>query len=158
PDPRRDRKHYFQKRSWTRLILLKPKSPYSRRACPLEDCSKMNSGASSRKSRLLALLLGGFGLGIAALVLELAVRIFVPVSDFFCETDPVLGVKLIPNKHGRSVKPGLFDVPIEINSHGFRDREHSYDKPADIKRILILGDSYVEALQIPLDRSVTVLL
>jgi hypothetical protein len=119
----------------------------------------LNPGASSLNRNLARLLLlVGLGIGLAALVLELAVRIFVPVSDFFWETDPVLGVRLIANKHGRSVKPGLFDVPVAINSHGFRDREHSYEKPADIKRILLLGDSYVEALQVPLERSVTALL
>lgn len=31
---------------------------------------------------------------------------------------------------------------LTINSKGLRDREHSYDKPENTKRILVLGDSY----------------
>jgi hypothetical protein len=104
------------------------------------------------------LLLCGIGIGIAALLLELTVRLFVPVSDFFWETDPVLGVKFVANKRGRSVRQGIFDVPVETNSHGFRDKEHAYAKPAGTQRIVILGDSYVEALQVPVERSVAVLL
>ena len=100
----------------------------------------------------------GLGLGLAGLVFEAAVRLFVPMSDFFWEWDPVVGVKLIPNKRGRSVKPGIFDVPVEINSHGFRDREHTHEKPAATTRIVLLGDSFIEALQVPFERSVTVLL
>jgi hypothetical protein len=113
---------------------------------------------SGIKKTLAILLLGMFGVGFAAVALELAVRLFVPVSDFFWESDPVLGVKLVANKRGRSVKPGLFDVPVEINSHGFRDREHFYEKPAGTQRIVMLGDSYIEALQVPLERTVAALL
>jgi lysophospholipase L1-like esterase len=104
------------------------------------------------------LLLVGFGLGLAGLFLEVGVRLFLPVSDFFWQSDPILGVKLVANKRGRFVKPGLFDVHVETNSHGFRDREHAYEKPAGTKRVVILGDSYMEALQVPLERSLTALL
>jgi hypothetical protein len=105
-----------------------------------------------------ALLLVGFGLGLAGVFLEWSVRLFVPVSDFFWQFDPILGVKLVANKRGRFVKPGLFDVHVQTNSHGFRDREHTYEKPQGLKRIVILGDSYIEALQVPFERSLTVLL
>jgi hypothetical protein len=67
-------------------------------------------------------------------------------------------MRLIPGKHGRSVKPGLFDVAVEVNSAGFRDREHSPDKPPGVRRIALLGDSFVEAIQVPFEQSVTWLL
>src|SRR5262249_42622709 len=96
--------------------------------------------------------------GFAALAFEAGVRLFLPVSDFFWQWDPVVGVKLIPGKHGRSVKRGVFDTAIQVNSHGYRDREHPYQRPADTTRIVLLGDSFIEALQVPFAQSVTALL
>jgi SGNH hydrolase-like domain, acetyltransferase AlgX len=116
----------------------------------------MNQSASFWKSKFAVnFVLVSFGIVIAALFLELTVRIFVPVSDFFWESNPVLGTKLVPYKRGRWVRRGLFDVQIQINSHGFRDREHSYEKAAGNKRVAMLGDSYLEALQVPWERSIT---
>jgi acetyltransferase AlgX (SGNH hydrolase-like protein) len=42
---------------------------------------------------------------------------------------------------------------VHINSWGMRDREHSVKKRAGTFRILLLGDSFMEALQIPFDES-----
>ncbi len=98
------------------------------------------------------------GIMLAALVFEAAVRLFIPVSDVFWESDPVIGMKLIPNKRGRSIKRELFDVPVQINSHGFREREHAWEKPAGTMRVVLLGDSYIEALQVPFEQSVPALL
>jgi hypothetical protein len=104
------------------------------------------------------LLLIGFGLGCAALALEFGVRLLIPVSDFFWQSDPVTGVKLAANKRGRFVRAGLFDVQIKTNSHGFHDREHTYEKSVGMKRVVILGDSYMEALQVRFDSSLAALL
>lgn len=40
-----------------------------------------------------------------------------------------------------------------INSAGLPDVEHSYTKPSDVFRILIIGDSFVEAYQVDLEQS-----
>jgi hypothetical protein len=39
---------------------------------------------------------------------------------------------------------------IRWNSEGFFDRDYSFDKPPRTYRIVVIGDSYVEALQVPL--------
>lgn len=43
---------------------------------------------------------------------------------------------------------GVYDVLVEYNSLGFRGPEIPYDKPEDVYRILLVGDSYIEALQV----------
>ena len=94
------------------------------------------------------------GLLLGALCFEGIVRLFFPVSDFLWQWEPVIGMKLSPGRHGRSVKKGLYDVPVEVNSAGFRDREHEIAKPPGTKRIVLLGDSFLEAVQVRFDRSV----
>jgi len=42
---------------------------------------------------------------------------------------------------------------VQINSHGFRDREHTFDKPTNTLRIAVLGNSWTEALQVPLEKT-----
>src|SRR5438093_9901774 len=94
-------------------------------------------------------LLLALGVCLGAVALEVVVRSFIPVSDSLWEFDAVVGMTLIPGRHGRWVKPGIFDAPVEINSAGFRDREHELTKPAGTRRVLLLGASFVEALQVP---------
>lgn len=40
---------------------------------------------------------------------------------------------------------------IKINSAGLRDREHTEAKPPGTLRVAVLGDSYAEALQVPME-------
>jgi hypothetical protein len=55
--------------------------------------------------------------------------------------------------------PGLvtylpqFGQTVAFNSVGMRDREHSVQKPSGVFRILVLGDSFMEALQVPYEAS-----
>ena len=115
-------------------------------------------GSSRLRRAALQLGLAVCALGISLLIFEGMVRVFVPVSDFFWQPDPVLGSRLVPNKEGRFVRRGQFDVPVAINSHGFRDREHGHAKPAGTTRVLLLGNSTVEALQVPFEKSITAVL
>ena len=66
-----------------------------------------------------------------------------------------------PNRErGWTLRPGADGVVavetpqrIRINEMGFRDRERRYDKPADVVRIAVLGNSWTEALQVPLEKT-----
>jgi lysophospholipase L1-like esterase len=99
------------------------------------------------------------GLGLAAIgliaalgVLEAGVRVLHLVPDRFWEPDPVRGVRLTAGKHGWWTQEDReFVVPVRINRAGFRDVEHAAAKPARTVRILVLGDSFVEAMHVPLE-------
>src|SRR5271155_1022600 len=42
---------------------------------------------------------------------------------------------------------------VRINGHGFRDAERSFEKPANTIRIAVLGNSWTEAMQVPLEKN-----
>jgi hypothetical protein len=42
---------------------------------------------------------------------------------------------------------------VRINTHGFRDEERSHEKSANTFRIAVLGNSWTEALQVPLEKT-----
>src|SRR5262249_17436534 len=86
---------------------------------------------------------------------EVTVRCFLPVSDFFWAWDPAIGIKLVPGLRGVSVKTGMFNVPVQVNSIGFRDREHTINKQTGMCRVVLVGDSFVEALQVRFEESIT---
>ena len=70
----------------------------------------------------------------------------------FYVIDADLGWALRPNAEGDSVEESV--VRVKINAAGMRDdREHALDKPAGVYRIAILGDSFAEAMQVPLQQT-----
>jgi hypothetical protein len=68
-------------------------------------------------------------------------------------------------QRGWSLRPGAEGMFIgetkqwvRINSHGFRDVERSYEKTGDTVRVAVLGNSWTEALQVPLEKTYCLLL
>lgn len=109
----------------------------------------------SRREWLALPLLAAVGIGMALLALEGGVRLLHLVPDRFWEPDALLGAKLVPGARGWwTQEEHEFVVPVQINSRGLRDVEHAVAKPAGTERILLLGDSFVEALHVPLEKSV----
>lgn len=47
----------------------------------------------------------------------------------------------------------VYDNVIEYNGKGYRGPELPYEKPDDVYRILIIGDSFVEAIQVPYEQT-----
>jgi SGNH hydrolase-like domain, acetyltransferase AlgX len=109
-----------------------------------------------RVGRLFAgLLLAFFGVVFAWAVLEVGVRALHLFPADFWQPDPLLGARHIPGKEGWwTQEEDEFKAFARINSRGLHDVEHSLEKPAGVYRILLLGDSYVEALQVPLEKSI----
>lgn len=116
------------------------------------------------KHRLRSLLLGFtlalFSLAAALLLLEGLTRLLglaapaEPTGNFW-RADPETGWSLQPGATGRWFNPPYeYDVDVVINSQGLRDVERvGYDKPDGVFRILLLGDSYVEGLRVPLEQT-----
>ena len=90
----------------------------------------------------------GFGIFISMMLLEIILRIYVntpilhtigylprPMENLYT---------LMPNQNGMWASDCYYIDPITTNSIGFRDLE-----PTKKVKIAILGDSYMEALQIP---------
>lgn len=126
----------------------------------------MHSGQTSREKNVHPvitligrLLLLPLGIVVTLLLLEAGVRILrlapPPISPgYFWTTDHPLGWALTPNAEGRWFNSWYeYDLEIRINSHGLRDDEHTYEKPPGTYRIVILGDSLVEAAQVPLEEA-----
>lgn len=101
---------------------------------------------------------------IAALLAEGVIRVFglaAPASSpgyFWRTDDPVTGWSLQPGASGRWFNPMReYDQAITVNARGLRSPEicaaATGDCPAadDTLRVLLLGDSYVEALHVPLE-------
>jgi len=65
--------------------------------------------------------------------------------------DRQLGWSLRPGAEGTVV--GENRQYVHINDHGLRDVPRSYQKPANTVRIAVLGNSWTEALQVPLDKT-----
>ena len=101
-------------------------------------------------------VLGNLILALTSTILSLAavegsLQLFMPdlapepitseVHQFY-RFDPVLGWSPMPGARGVLFRRE-FSHPVRINSFGMRGPETSLKKPAGIKRIVVLGDSYV---------------
>ena len=64
--------------------------------------------------------------------------------------DPILVHTFVPLSSCQ-VKAAEWDISYKINPHSLRDVEHSWEKPKNTYRILIVGDSYTEGQGVELE-------
>jgi lysophospholipase L1-like esterase len=108
---------------------------------------------------LSRLLLVGLGVVVPLAMLEGGVRLLdlAPPPELqppLWAPHPYLGWFHVPNRGGVVYSEYReFQAPVHINARGLRDDEIGYDKPAGTYRILVLGDSFAEALQVPLQET-----
>ena len=97
----------------------------------------------------LGLRVGVFTLGssLALAAVEGALRLTGSGSDQLLRADPALGVRFIPSKSGLN-QDSCYRAHVRVNDQGWRSRMVSPDKPADVYRVLVLGDSFMAALQV----------
>ena len=102
----------------------------------------------------LRLTLVALGFLAPLVALEVAVRLFGPFlpgnynTGTFLTPHPVYGRFHVPGFDGW-VKTAEFTSRVRINSLGLRGPERPYEKPVGVTRVLVLGDSLVEAAQVP---------
>lgn len=65
---------------------------------------------------------------------------------------PLLGWSQVPNGTCDVAAEGR-PVRVSFNSMGFRDREHAQAKPPGMKRIVVIGDSFCEAVQVNVEET-----
>jgi len=88
-----------------------------------------------------------FGLLIAIGGAEFTVRLTQIGSDQMHSQDRELGLRFIESKSGLNQGSGL-KARVTSNSHGWRRPETTWDKPDDVYRILVLGDTLMAAVQV----------
>jgi hypothetical protein len=88
---------------------------------------------------------------VALLLIELGLRVAGASYPSFYWTDPRRGSALRPGAEGLFSQEGR--AWIRINEHGMRDRARRVAKPLGAFRVALLGDSYTEALQVPLEQT-----
>jgi hypothetical protein len=104
---------------------------------------------SGKRQGWLKLLLALGGIVIGLLLVEAGLRLIGFSYPNFYQEDEHVGFALRPNAEGWWRKEA--ETYITINSDGLRDREHAKVKPPDTLRVAILGDSFAEALQVPVE-------
>jgi hypothetical protein len=109
--------------------------------------SKTSSSVTSR-GRLVNLGLLLASTATALLLSELVVRLLgwtpmyvSPERDRYWRYDALLGWAHLPGQEGVLETP-QFRTSVHINRQGLRDREHLYERPSGVKRVLVLGDSF----------------
>ena len=101
------------------------------------------------RSRLLTILVTvAFNCLLTVVLAEVALRLSGYSHQIFYRFDAERGWSLRPNAHGLWTDEGRNEV--SINSDGLHDREHEIKKPPNTFRIAMLGDSFAEAVQLPI--------
>jgi len=116
--------------------------------------------------RGLLILIPAIGVLIAFLLMEIALRTFYWAAEekmlgltpkrttLEWVDNSALGRGLKASQEGWFVpKTNEYSTLIEVNSKGWRDSEHFLEKSEDTYRIVILGDSFVENFQVPLENT-----
>lgn len=108
---------------------------------------------SRKKGFFSNLMLVIISLTISFLLAEFFLRDYFPInpgtSFLYRIPHPVLGWALEPGvRYANKMEEGT--VRVAYNSTGWRDIEHTLEKPHGVFRILVLGDSFMEAYSVEL--------
>jgi hypothetical protein len=95
---------------------------------------------------------------VVLLIMEVSLRALHVGSDSTTRPHPWAGWVHVAGRDAefesedRSLGP---QIRVHFNALGLRDVERTRDKPANVYRVLVLGDSYVEGMQVPQESTFT---
>jgi hypothetical protein len=92
------------------------------------------------------------------LLLEVAVRMMGFSTADMKETDTRTGLRIFKPSSTLPYRTSCFANPLTINSHGFHAPEYADEKASGTRRIVVVGDSFVESAQVPIEKSFSSLL
>ena len=96
-------------------------------------------------------------LGLLEIIGQVVAWLHPSYEVLFLQPDRKLGWKQVPNLSwtwaGHYWYAADFSVPIKTNPSGFRDLPRQFSKPANTKRIALLGDSLIEEVQVPFEKT-----
>lgn len=94
-----------------------------------------------------------FGVFLALGVADISIRMANHWYPYFYCYDAMRGWGLNPGTHGWYRREG--ESYLRINRDGFRGPDYARPKPPGVFRVAVLGDSYVEAMQVAEDQTFT---
>lgn len=112
--------------------------------------NKAPSHTASSKWRM-NIALGTISLLLSFALAEFALHIAGIEFPRFYWRDRELGSSLLAGASGWQRNEG--EAFVEINRFGMRDRDYEIDKPNQVLRVAVLGDSYTAAFQVPIEKS-----
>ena len=115
----------------------------------------------ARPRAWLPFLLGSVSVLLTLLAFEAAGRVFLAIwpsyEVLFLQPERTVGWTQVPHLEWTWAGVGWYaqdySVRIRTNSLGFRDLERNPAKPEGSVRVALLGDSFVEAIQVPLEKT-----
>ncbi|HEX6812022.1 MAG TPA: SGNH/GDSL hydrolase family protein [Planctomycetota bacterium] len=121
-------------------------------ACSGQSATETLGVRPRRRRLLLKLLLVPASLLVALLAAEVWFRFRYPFAEntWPGRFDPAMGFAFQPDATIQRTDWRHFCVEQRTNSLGFLDRQPMQDLPAGTRRVVVLGDSFVEAVQVPL--------
>jgi len=112
--------------------------------------NKASSHTASSNWRI-NIALGTISLLLSLALAEFALQIAGIEFPRFYWRDRELGSSLLAGASGWQRDEG--EAFVEINRFGMRDRDYEIDKPNQVLRVAVLGDSYTAAFHVPIEKS-----
>jgi hypothetical protein len=122
---------------------------------PKTDTTKLDRRPFALRAALSNALFLVYVIALALILMELVLRTthLFGARVIWTERDPVLGWRFIPGHAYWHRQENDHAITGRINKYGWRDVDWSLRKPANAYRIAVLGDSFVEAVQVESDRT-----
>ncbi len=99
------------------------------------------------------LLLLAMSTVVILLVLEVGLRMAGFSSADMKDTDTKTGLRVFRPNGTLPYRTACFSNTLKINSRGFHAPEYSDEKASGTRRIVIVGDSFVESVQVPVEKT-----